>query len=116
MHSACRDMPKFVLKAPDPSAIRAKTFRRLPFGLWNGILDVAVRSGDDMDRNQFANPFCGGTTGIRGGFDRTDISAHKYGYKAPADEFPTDEFNFCRLHHCIGSLNGADQTSGFNHT
>jgi hypothetical protein len=69
-----------------------------------------------MDRNQLANTFRCRTAGIRGRLYRADITAHKYRHKAAADEFPTDEFNFCCLHHCIGSLNGADQTSGFNHT
>jgi hypothetical protein len=69
-----------------------------------------------VHRNKFTDPLGSCASGISGRFYRTDITAHKYGYQAAADKLPTDEFHFSRLYHCIGSLNGAYQTSCFYHT
>jgi hypothetical protein len=58
-----------------------------------------------VHRNQFADTFGCGATGICGRFDGTDIAAHKHGNQTAADELSADESYFRCFYHCICGLN-----------
>jgi hypothetical protein len=54
--------------------------------------DVTVRSGDNVHRNKFTDPFGSCASGIRGRFYRTDITAHKHGTNSRPTNFTLAAF------------------------
>jgi hypothetical protein len=72
--------------------------------------------GNNVNANQFAYSTSCGRTRICGGFNGTYVAAHKNGHVAGADVFLSQELHIRSFDHRVCSLNGADETFGFDHT
>ena len=73
-------------------------------------------AGNNVDRDQFADAARGCGTGLRCGFNGTDIAANKHHDVAVEEVFLADENYIRGLDHCVCSLDSADETPRFNHT
>jgi hypothetical protein len=69
-----------------------------------------------MHADQLTDPASRGCAGVRGGLNRSNITAYKYGHIAGSDVFLADKLYVCGLYHSIGRLDRANETFGFDHT
>ena len=73
-----------------------------------------MRTGNDVDRDQFADTPGRGRTRVRRGFDRADIAANHDAHQPGADKFLAGQHHVGGLDHGVGGFDGADQTFCFN--
>jgi hypothetical protein len=73
-------------------------------------------SGNDVNTDQFAYSTSRGSAGICGGLNGAHIAANKNGHVARADILLAQELHIRSFDHGVRSLNGSDETFGFDHT
>src|SRR5208283_784395 len=79
------------------------------------LLDVVVRIGDHMHRDEFPDPAGGSGSGVRGGLDGSDVAPAGDHHIGRADVLLAGQCDVGRFHHRIGSFNRAGQALCFNH-
>jgi hypothetical protein len=77
---------------------------------------VVMGRGNDMNAIQFPHALCCRCAGFNSRLDCAHVAANHHGDKTGADLFLADQMDVCCLDHGVGSFDGADQASGFNHT
>jgi hypothetical protein len=78
------------------------------------FLEVAVRAGDDVNADEFANALRGGAAGVGGGFHGAYVTGNHYGDETAADALLAQQLHVGSLYHCVGCFYSADQTFCFN--
>jgi hypothetical protein len=77
--------------------------------------EFGVRTGDDVGRDQFANPAGGVRAGIDGGFDAADIAFDDDGDEAAANLDLIDELDVGGFGHRVSGFDATDVAFGFDH-
>jgi hypothetical protein len=73
-------------------------------------------SGNDVNTDQFAYSTSRSGAGICGCLDGTHIATYKNGHVARANILLAQELHISSFDHRVRSLNGSDETFGFDHT
>ena len=68
-----------------------------------------------MHGDELAHALGGSRAGVGGGLHGTHVAADEDGHEAAADLLFTHEGDVCGLDHGVGSLDGADQSTGLDH-
>jgi hypothetical protein len=84
--------------------------------LGKDAFDLDVRSWNHVDRDQLPDSSRGRGAGVSRRLDRTHVPADEHRHVACPYVLLGDEHDIGRLDHRIGGLDGADQTSRFNHS
>ncbi len=74
-----------------------------------------IGTGNDMNGNQFADAARSSSSRFGCSFHGSDIASDQHGDIPVEEVFAADQHNIRRLHHRIGSLDGAYQSKSFNH-
>jgi hypothetical protein len=75
-----------------------------------------VRTGDDVDADEFADAAGGCCTGVGRVLDGGNVAADDRSDKSGADLFIADELDVRRFYHRIGRLDHCDKAFAFNHS
>src|SRR5690606_24198527 len=79
-------------------------------------LDFGMRAGNDVHGNELAHAPRGGGARISRRLDRTDVTANHHGDVPGADLLGADDDDVGGFHHCVGSFDRTDQSSGLDQT
>ena len=84
-------------------------------GLGKDFLNLLMRTGYNVDADQFANPSSRSCPSVSGSLDSTDITSDQHCDKTSTDVFLADENHVGRFDHRVRSLHCSDKTSSFYH-
>ena len=82
----------------------------------DGLINFAMRPGDDMRRDDLADAPAGSSAGFDGAFDCADFTTNDARYQAGVDLFPADQHDVRGFNGGVRSFNHRDQAATFDHS
>ena len=98
--------------------VRVRVGGRVAVGLGSeteGLHEFAMRAGDDVRADEFADTLGGLGAGFDGGFDAADITLDDHGDKATADLDLANEGDVRGFDHGVAGFDAAYIATGFYH-